>query len=64
MVKNPGSGSVNRKHPPSIDTGDQHHVVSCLLHAVEGIRHGSVHIHIQDGKIVQIDRISKIRLSE
>jgi len=30
--------------------------------AVESIRYGTVQIHIQDGRIVQIDKVDKIRL--
>lgn len=30
--------------------------------ALEEIRYGSVHIHIQDGKIIQIDKVNKIRV--
>lgn len=33
-----------------------------IYNAVQEIRYGSVQIHIQDGKIVQIDKLSKIRM--
>jgi hypothetical protein len=37
-------------------------VMADISNAIEEVRHGSVQIHIQDGKIVQIDTINKIRL--
>lgn len=33
-----------------------------LLDAIKSIRYGTVQIHIQDGKIIQIDKIDKMRL--
>ena len=33
-----------------------------IYNAVKEIRYGSVQIHIQDGKIVQIDKINKVRM--
>ena len=33
-----------------------------IYNAMQEIRYGSVQIHIQDGKIVQIDKLSKIRM--
>ena len=33
-----------------------------LLNVIKSIHHGTVQIHIQDGKIIQIDKIDKIRL--
>ena len=38
-------------------------VLNDIAQAVKGIRYGSVQIHIQDGKVIQIDKISKVRLS-
>lgn len=32
-----------------------------IYNAIQEIRYGSVQIHIQDGKIVQIDKLSKVR---
>lgn len=33
-----------------------------IYNAIQEIRYGSVQIHIQDGKIVQIDKLSKVRM--
>ncbi|MBN2121384.1 MAG: YezD family protein [Candidatus Omnitrophica bacterium] len=30
--------------------------------AIQEISYGSVQIHIQDGKVVQVDKISKLRM--
>ena len=35
-----------------------------VLRAVRGIRHGCVQIIIQDSRVVQIDRTEKVRLSK
>jgi len=37
-------------------------VLSNVYKAIEEIRYGSIQIHIQDGKIVQIDKINKVRM--
>ena len=41
---------------------DDQSVIADIYHAIGEIRYGSVQIHIQDGKIVQIDKINKLRL--
>ena len=33
-----------------------------IYDAIREIRYGSVQIHIQDGKIVQIDKLNKVRI--
>ena len=33
-----------------------------IYKAISEIRYGSIQIHIQDGKIVQIDKINKVRM--
>lgn len=33
-----------------------------ICKAIREIRHGSVQIHIQDNKVIQIDKIDKIRM--
>ncbi|MBN1522215.1 MAG: DUF2292 domain-containing protein [Candidatus Aureabacteria bacterium] len=33
-----------------------------MVKAVGEIKYGSIQIHIQDGKIIQIDKISKVRM--
>jgi hypothetical protein len=37
-------------------------VIRLILHAIREIRYGSVQIVIQDSKVVQIDKVEKIRL--
>ena len=37
-------------------------VIRLILHAIREIRYGSVQIVIQDSKVVQIDKIERIRL--
>ena len=37
-------------------------VLSDISEAIGEIRYGSVQIHIQDGKVVQIDKVSKSRI--
>ena len=37
-------------------------VVRLILHAIREIRYGSVQIVIQDSKVVQIDKVERIRL--
>lgn len=35
-----------------------------ILSALDGLGHGNVNIIVQDSKIVQIDRVEKVRLSK
>lgn len=37
-------------------------VLADVLGAIKEIRYGSIQVHIQDGKIVQIDKVSKVRI--
>ena len=37
-------------------------VLAGICDALREIRYGSVQIHIQDGKIIQIDKVNKIRM--
>ena len=37
-------------------------VLSDIYKAIQEISHGSVQIHIQDGKVIQIDKINKVRM--
>ena len=37
-------------------------ILSDIHNAILEINHGSVQIHIQDGKVVQIDKVSKVRM--
>jgi hypothetical protein len=49
--------------PPSITTPMSDAVLSALTEALRGIRYGTVTIIIQDGRIVQIDRTERRRLT-
>ena len=39
-------------------------LVERLVEAVKGIRYGSVQITIHDGKVVRIERVERIRLTD
>jgi hypothetical protein len=41
---------------------DEAQVVELILRAIREIRYGSVQIVIQDSKVVQIDKLEKLRL--
>jgi hypothetical protein len=41
---------------------EETHVVRMILRAIREIRYGSVQIVIQDSKVVQIEKVEKIRL--
>jgi hypothetical protein len=41
---------------------DEAQVIRLILHAIREIRYGSVQIVIQDSKVVQIDKVERIRL--
>jgi hypothetical protein len=44
------------------DRGGGNHVIHKICRAVSEVRYGSVEIHIQDGKVVQIDKTDKVRM--
>jgi hypothetical protein len=44
-------------------TPDEAAVLDRVLDAVRRIRHGYVHLTVQDGRVVQIDRTEKERLT-
>ena len=37
-------------------------VLTDIYRAIQEIRYGSVQIHIQDSKVIQIDKVSKVRM--
>jgi hypothetical protein len=41
---------------------DEAQVIGLILRAIREIRYGSVQIVIQDSKVVQIDKLEKLRL--
>ncbi len=49
---------THEKEPTQAETA----VLREVLGAVRRIRHGQVQIHIQDGRVVQIDNMEKFRL--
>ncbi|MBN3040254.1 MAG: YezD family protein [Candidatus Omnitrophica bacterium] len=55
MVSNPDKALEKKSDPSRI-------ILEDILKAIKEIDHGSVQIHIQDGKIIQIDKISKLRM--
>jgi len=44
------------------DFGSDDILISNIISAIGEIRHGSVKIHIQDGKVIQIDKLNKMRI--
>lgn len=44
------------------DGGSDDILVSSIISAIGEIRHGSVKIHIQDGKVIQLDKLNKLRI--
>ena len=36
--------------------------LSDIYNAIQEIKYGSVQIHIQDGRVIQVDKIDKIRM--
>ena len=44
------------------DTRISNKVLSDIYKAVYEISYGSVQIHIQNGKVIQIDKINKVRM--
>lgn len=59
-----GSGTSGRKETVRNETVLTEAVQAALLEALAGMRYGQVILIIQDGKIVQIDRTEKVRLSQ
>jgi hypothetical protein len=43
-------------------TKDEERLLDKIFQAILQVKHGSVHIHIQDGKVIQIDKLDKIRM--
>lgn len=50
---------MEQPKPSKVDRKD----LQTITQMIESIRYGSVHIIIQDGKIVQIERNEKLRLN-
>ncbi len=51
------------QNPPAQELRpEEAQVIRLILHAIREIRHGSVQIVIQDSKVVQIDKVERIRL--
>jgi hypothetical protein len=41
---------------------DKNQLLANIYQAIQQVKYGSVQIHIQDGKVIQIDRLDKIRM--
>jgi len=54
---------VEREHHEMGPTGEEATLLREVLHAIRRIRHGQVQIHIQDGRVVQIDQTEKFRVT-
>ena len=55
---------LHKKNNPNSDRKENcNDIIFANIHkALNEIRYGSIQIHIQDGKIVQIDKINKVRM--
>jgi hypothetical protein len=51
-----------KEGPAQEPEAEEMQVVRLILHAIREIRYGSVQIVIQDSKVVQIEKVEKIRL--
>jgi hypothetical protein len=54
--------STMKEAPAQEPDAEEMRVVRLLLRAIREIRYGSVQIVIQDSKVVQIEKVEKIRL--
>ena len=56
-------GKHYKRHKPNDAEQDADNTVLVNIYdAIRQIRYGSIQIHIQDGKIVQIDKVDKMRV--
>ena len=64
MVKISHKKEMPRKVDKGVDTKESigNTSLAKIYNAIREIRYGSVQIHIQDGKIVQIDKVNKVRM--
>jgi len=53
---------ISKKREASKKTKDKEGLLERIYQAIHQVKHGSVQIHIQDGKVIQIDRLDKIRM--
>jgi len=61
--KTPGGAGYPMQNLPAQELQpEEAQVMRLILHAIREIRYGSVQIVIQDSKVVQIDKIERIRL--
>ncbi len=54
----------NQADTPLAADPDEDKVVRAVLEAIRRIRHGSVQVLVQDGRVVQIDTVEKTRLAK
>jgi hypothetical protein len=53
---------ISAKREPTRKTNDKDRLLARIYQAILQVKHGSVQIHIQDGKVIQIDKLDKIRM--
>ena len=54
----------NQGEAPLAANPEEDKVVRAVLEALRRIRHGSVQVLVQDGRVVQIDTVEKTRLAK
>jgi hypothetical protein len=45
-----------------VTSAEEHNALEAVLRAVRRIKHGSVQVIVQDGRVVQIDTTEKVRI--
>jgi hypothetical protein len=58
------AAGANHVTMPLAANPDEEKVVRAVLEALRRIRHGSVQVLVQDGRVVQIDTVEKTRLTK
>lgn len=57
-----GNFENNSRSPSYLKGNFDRSLMINIFSAIKEIRYGSVKIHIQDSKVVQIDKVNKIRM--
>jgi hypothetical protein len=55
--------SMEIRPPRRPDLSEEGDIVRQIIEAIRSVRHGQVHIIIQDSRVVQIDKTEKLRLA-
>ena len=60
----PTPSASDENHPPVASRQERqlHHTLARIEEALEGLRFGQVTVTVQDGVVVQIDRLERTRL--